>query len=275
MIEKYIEHWSRIISESCGEKRDEIVSEERIGISRDNELTRQINGIVSPDLFARKDGETKDLYKADFRVNTSDSGTLFHVFGKKVEGIPNEKIFIYFMCLKGKVTLKRMCDYVNSMCSDILPQKFEPSLFMKISPVQQRGGREMDLYLYQVGTYSRTERYIRENFLVTNGRFRQAGLMYKHGDYEYLSKIFAKYPKILENLDRGSKYLVLLYIKDTLTKPSVVRIFNGLNNSQNNAMLFKKDITEDDVIDLGTLKLRHKQSGLMVNLVACAVKTEK
>ena len=54
-----------------------------------------------------------------------------------------------------------------------------------------------------------------------------------------------------------------------------MNIFNRLNDSQINVGLFRGDVNLDDVIDLGTLKLRHKRSGLVTDVSACAVKTEK
>jgi hypothetical protein len=276
MIEKYIRHWANLIAESCNEQNGEVVSEERIGISRDNDLTMAINGIISPDLFKRRDDETKDLYMADFKVNTTDTGTLFHIYGKQLEGVPQEKTFMYFMCQEGKLTLKRMCDYINEMCSGILPQKLKPSQFIKVGPVQRRGERtKMDLYLHVVGTYSKVERQLRENFLVMNGRFRQSGLMYKHGDYEYFSKIFAKAPSLLRELDKGNKYLVLFYLKGTLSDASKARIFNKMNDSQTNAGLFDKPVTTDDILELGEIRARHKSSQMIVAIDVCAVKTAK
>lgn len=275
MLDKHIRYWARIVSESYEKNCSKVVSEEKYGLTRYSELTKNINGIVSPDLYKRRHGETKDLYMADFRVNTTDTGSLFHSFGEQVKGIPEGMIFIYFMCLKDSVTLKRMCDYVNSTCSDVLPKKFEPSQFIKISPVRANGGREMDLYLTPDGVYQKTEEYLRENFLATNEEYRPSGLMYKHGDHKYLSRLFSRHPKILKNLDSGSRYLILFYIKDTLTPSSVVNVFNKLNNSKKNAMIFKKSVTSGDVVNLGNLRLKNKRTGDMMNLDVCAVKTER
>lgn len=276
MNNNYIRQWARLISESCKEND---LNEGRIGISRPDELGKRINGILAQetaDFYEGDNDENADIFAGDFRCNISDTGTLSKIFygiGKK---LPKDSSFIYFTCSPGRLTKERMVEYLNKTCSEVLPEKIDIDKVIDIGTVDQ-GGKEIDLYVYVNGTYSNPiDKKILENLKKLNNKYRNSGIMVKHGNKDYLSKYFVRNSSGLEKLDKNNIYLVIFYLKNTLGRASRLEVFNGLDGEGNSSLgLFEKPCEEKDIINLGTMQGKYKATGTVFELEVFGVKTVK
>jgi len=205
--------WAKMLSESSEEQSQiEEVEGGQIGISRPDELGKNINGIISQDIFENRDGDAKDLFEADFKCNISDTESLMRRFpGIKRGTLPYGTSFIYFMCAHGKLDPKRMVSYVNEICSDVLPFviKLDDVEYLGSYDVKQGPENRQDLFVIATGSFgdstklARKRKEIADAFEKIRDGYSDEALMVKYGDKEYLRKYLKQNINALNKLEDG------------------------------------------------------------------------
>lgn len=280
-----IQKWASVLSESEEEVQDEVqdvkeTESSRVGISRPDELGKNINGIISKDLFDNRTGSAEDLYQADFKCNISDTGTLVRKFPAiPKDMIPQDCSFIYFMCKAGELDPKRMVDYVNQKCAEVLPERIniDDVIFLGRHDVGQ-GDQLQDLFVIVNGDYGtarkgqETRQEVADAFAKIKDGYSDEALMVKYGDKEFLTRYLKQNQTALNKLQDKGNYLLMVALKDQLRPAKRVKVANAIGSQVN--IFGEHDVEDKDIERIGTLRGKYKATGSVFELDAFVIKAD-
>jgi hypothetical protein len=253
----------------------------RLGISRPDELGKNINGIISQDIFEHRDDETKDLFDADFKCNISDTTTLVRKFPKiPKDMIPKESSFIYFMCNSLVLDPQRMVDYVNSKCAEVLPFKLniDNVIYLGRHDVDS-SAKQQDLFVISNGSYGGKDEdgeiraAIKEAYSKIKSSYTDEALTVKYGDKKYLTKFLQQNQTALNKLNDTGHYLLLITLKDTLKPLKRVKVATAICSSIEK--FEDLEIKDSDIEKIGTIRGKFKATGSVFELDAFTLKVDQ
>lgn len=146
-------------------------------MTKTDELGAAINKVMSPDLLNNRDGATKDLWDADFSCNITTPTNLIGRLDIKPSDFTNKKIdldgmYIFFMCLTGKLTPKRMFEYLSKTCGSALPSWISVGnveFFGTFATSRGYDGddiKKYDLYLIRIGISDNIDSFFKNSYKI-------------------------------------------------------------------------------------------------------------
>lgn len=258
------------------EDSDQIV----YGKTLNSELGKQINGRISPDIYAHREDSTKDLFEADFICNISDTGMLLKAYPEiPRDMIPKQSLFIFFMCKRQSLDPQRMVDYLNQKCGDVLPFKLDVDRLIYLGSHSAMGEKQKyDLFVVPNGVYDNKRKAAATRWQVQNAfdkikdSYADEALRVKYGDKEALQKFLKSNPSTLGKLQDGHNYLLLIALKDQLRPSKRVKVANTIASQVD--VFEGRELEEGDIETLGTIRVKFRATGSILDLDTYAIKAD-
>lgn len=213
-------------------------------LTKSDEIGAAINSRLGPDLIDKREGETKDLWEANFHCNITTPVNLVARFNITPGILDPNDMFLYFMCLSGKLKPERMVEYINDLCGDILPFKINVDEIVYIGKFKSSKGYlgtkedTYDIYLMRTGINQHINsyyRYILKKFLIDDlkKKYKSNMLNVYYGNTKELSPVLSKInrPTGSTPIKHDSKYFMVVDTLGNLSDDVLTDIYNKIESN--------------------------------------------